>query len=346
MRCARARPPVAGRPRSGVLAPEVCGIAGVVLAGVLWLSLAAHAARRPHYGGTLRVEVGASLASLDPLAPAASSEDSNVRSDLAALVFEALVHLDSKGAPEPALAESWDHDSDSRHWTFHLRRGVVFHDGTPLTPGSAAAALAGADPSWRVATGPDVLRIETSAATPDLPALLAESRYHLVIHATDGSLAGTGPFRVATWDAGKHAVLVANEDYWGGRPFLDSVDIQMARPERSGLIDLQLGKADLVDLPSGPARHVADSKIRLAATSPVELLALALPPGRAATDDARMREALSRSIDRAAIVTFLLQKHGEPAGSLLPQWIGGTAFLFPTASDPVAARSLLQQIPP
>jgi len=74
------------------------------------------------------------------------------------------------------------------------------------------------------------------------------------------------------------------------------------------------------------------------------LVALAFVPGHPASDDAHVREALSRSIDRAAIVNFILQKEAEPAGGLLPQWSNGTAFLFPTAADPAGAKAIWSQI--
>ena len=62
--------------------------------------------------------------------------------------------------------------------------------------------------------------------------------------------------------------------------------------------------------------------------------------------DARVREAIALSIDRAAIVNFILQKEGEPAGGLLPQWSSGTAFLFSTVADVVHAKELSAQIVP
>ena len=62
--------------------------------------------------------------------------------------------------------------------------------------------------------------------------------------------------------------------------------------------------------------------------------------------DARIREAVALSIDRAAIVNFILQKEGEPAGGLLPQWSSGTAFLFSTVADVVHAKELSAQIVP
>ena len=75
-----------------------------------------------------------------------------------------------------------------------------------------------------------------------------------------------------------------------------------------------------------------------------ELVALVFVVGHSVGEDAHAREALSRSIDRAAIVNFILQKEGEPAGGLLPQWSTGTAFLFSTAADSGGAKDLWSQI--
>ena len=63
--------------------------------------------------------------------------------------------LDANGVPQPGLATSWDYDSAARIWNFHLRPGVRFQDGSPLTPDSAASALANIDPSWHVSSSAD-----------------------------------------------------------------------------------------------------------------------------------------------------------------------------------------------
>jgi hypothetical protein len=69
-------------------------------------------------------------------------------------------------------------------------------------------------------------------------------------------------------------------------------------------------------------------------------------PGRGKPVSAKAREAIALSIDRSAIVNFILQKEGEPAGGLLPEWSSGTAFLFSTATDTVHAKELSAQIVP
>lgn len=144
-----------------------------------------------------------------------------------------------------------------------------------------------------------------------------------------------GPFTVTRWEAGHRAVYAADENAAGGRPFLDSVDVQMARPMRDRAIEL--GRAEIVELAPNELRR-APAGQRIWSSSPVRLIALVFGPR---VEDARIREALALSVDRAAIHNVLLQRQGEISGGLLPQWISGYAFLFSTAPDVGRARSLI-----
>jgi peptide/nickel transport system substrate-binding protein len=312
---------------------------------------------RPVYGGTLRAEIGERVSLPEP---AVGSMDAS-ESELISLVYETLVRIDGRGEIRPLLADTWERDATMRRWKFHLRSGVKFQDGTPLAPQNAVAALINADEDWRVTPTSDGLQIETPSATPDFPTTMAQRKYALIRRSKEAS-GGTGPFKIESWEAEKHALLSANQDYWGGRPFLDSVDVQFGRAARERMIDLEVGKADLVELPAEMARRASDEKIRIEVTPPVELLALTFPSARTVgavrsqssvrgaerppESETRLREAVSRSIDRAAIVNLVLQKEGEPAGGLLPQWISGTEFLFSSAADAAAARALVKQIAP
>ena len=213
-------------------------------------------ARRPRYGGTLRVEIGTIVRSLDP-SVAANPEEADAKDELDALLYD--------------------------------RRS---EDGT----------FVGA--------------------------------------------AGSGVFRLSAWEAEKSAVFAANEDYRAGRPFVDSIEVQMGRSTHERLLDLELNKADFAQIPAELARQAADHGVRVSASQPDELLALVFLKGRTATENARVREAIARCIDRAAIVNFILQKEGEPAGGLLPQWSSGTAFLFPTETDARSAKEIWTQISP
>jgi ABC-type transport system substrate-binding protein len=160
----------------------------------------------------------------------------------------------------------------------------------------------------------------------------------------DGTFAGAGPFRIQSWSPGREAVLAANEQFDGGRPFLDAIQIEMGRASKDRLIDLEIGKADIADIPSDQARQASESGIRISRSQPDELIALAFNAKRAAAADPRVREAIASTIDRAAIVNFILQRGGELAGALLPQWSSGTSFLFSTDFDPNHAKELWLQV--
>jgi hypothetical protein len=144
-------------------------------------------------------------------------------------------------------------------------------------------------------------------------------------------------FALTTWEAGRRAVFTADENAPGGRPFLDSVEIQMARSLRDQSVDLELGRADIVELsPAELRRQVAGRRVW--SSSPVRLMALVFGPRIA---DVRVREALALAVDRTAIHSVLLQKQGEISGALLPQWITGYAFVFATAADSAKAQALV-----
>jgi hypothetical protein len=148
-------------------------------------------------------------------------------------------------------------------------------------------------------------------------------------------------FVLSTWEAGRRAVFAADENASGGRPFLDAVEIEMGRSLRDQSVDLELGKADIVELgPTELRRQMAGRKVW--SSSPVRLMALEFGPRIA---DARVREALALAVDRTAIRNVLLQRQGEISGALLPQWLTGYAFLFGAAADVAKAQSLVAGLP-
>ena len=150
-----------------------------------------------------------------------------------------------------------------------------------------------------------------------------------------------GAFTIARWEAGRRAVYEANENASGGRPYLDAVDIQMGKSLRDQSLDLETGRADIVEL--GPAELLRQpAGRRVWSSAPVRVIALVFAPR---VEDARLREALAWAVDRGALQSVLMQRQGEVSGALLPQWLSGYAFLFPTASDAGRARALLAGVP-
>ncbi|HYX68402.1 MAG TPA: ABC transporter substrate-binding protein, partial [Terriglobales bacterium] len=256
---------------------------------------------------------------------------------VAALLFDGLVQLDENGKPQPALATAWKHDPDLRRWQFVLRRGVKMHDGSRLSPRTVVMSLAAANGAWRVHLSGDDVVVESDSPFPELPAELARPRYSIVGHGPEGTLLGTGAFRVSEFQPGKRLVLRANEDHWAGRPYLDGVEITFGRSYRDQGIDLQTDRADVIEVAADQVRRAAQEGQRLVISSPAELLAIIFAPK---VQDARVREAVSAAIDRSTIYSTLLQKQGEPAAGLLPQWVSGYAFLYPTSRN----QSRVQQL--
>lgn len=147
-------------------------------------------------------------------------------------------------------------------------------------------------------------------------------------------------FTITRWESGRRAVFAADDRAAGGRPFLDSVDVEMGRPAREEVIALDTGKADVVQIdPANLRRQPAGRKTWV--SSPVRLIALVFAGGA----DERVREALALAVDRPAIYRVLLQGQGEISGALLPQWLSGYSFLFPASSDLSRARALAAAAP-
>lgn len=308
---------------------------------LLLLMSAAKAATRPRYGGTLRVEMLAAIRSLDPAEWPVTAVERAAKIRLASLILENLARLDESGAAKPWLAASWDHDLDFKNWSFRLQPGVKLHDGSPLTPSAAANAINATLSGMHAKASGELIWIQSEHSVPELPRQLARSKHSIFLRTADGRLLGTGPFRVAEWQPGRLARLTAHEEHRTGRPFLDAVEIEMGRPLRDQLVDLELGRADVIEVAPNQVRSLGQRDFPIWYSVAVELWALVFRRDSPGVQDARLREAMLLSIDRASAHAVLLHKQGEPSGGLLPQWLSGYAFLFPTVHNLARARSLL-----
>ena len=344
----------------------------LLAAAYFGLGASACAATHPRYGGTLRVEVRASTVSLDPREWQAGSLDSATNEKLAALVFERLVALDNYGRFQPALATEWSHDNGNKRWRFVLRTGVKFSDGAALTAEDVAAALQPLLPATQqISASGNTVVIQSSASVPDLLEQLAFGRYFVYRATPTGALVGSGPFvwgeaapasarstdksstsphtdvsaAAASRFSGSHLFFRANDDAWSGRPFVDAIDVTLAVPPLRAVFDLQLGKADVVELAPDLVPRARQAGLRLWTSDPTTLFALRFDDAQTAAADVRLREAFSLSLDRGTMANVLLQKQAEPAAALLPQWLSGYAFLFTVDTNLERAKELRRGLP-
>lgn len=316
------------------------------ISSVLLLSLAAAGATRPRYGGILHTSLRAAPMSLDP-ADATSTADDEARSRIWPLLSDTLVTLDDHGVIKPRLASSWETGAGSRRWQFHLRKDLVFSDGSTLTPDSVAASLRVGHASWRVAALPDGITIESDQPMPNLLAELAMPRNVIFRREAGSKLIGTGPFEISQWQPGKKLSLAAVEKYWAGRVFLDGVEIDMGRNPRDQFVSLDLGRTDLAEVPPEQIRRAVTDGRHVVESRTLTLVALVFTRDAKSPDEKSARQALARSVDRNSIRTVLFQGHAENAFGLLPNWMTGYDFLMSeSSSDPVArprgGRSLAQ----
>jgi ABC-type transport system substrate-binding protein len=317
------------------------------ISSLVLLAAAAYGGSRPRYGGTVRILLHDRVLSIDPL----SDEDHPAARDrLAALAFENLTQIDAQGRLRPGLALSWHADQSKRAWQFRLRL-ANFHDGTVLTAADVATSLAKSNPAWKYsAVDRQTVSIETPYAVQQMPELLALPRYAIVKRQADGNnppiLIGTGSYKLNQWQAGEHAQFTANEDYWGGRPFADTIEFQMGATLREQLMDRQLGSFAATELSVDQIRSVEQNNQTVMLSRPADLLALVFlqpesggRPGRKPVD-ARVRQALGLAMNRAAISNVIFQRRAIPASGLLPQWLTGYEFMFNSATDINRAKEL------
>lgn len=269
-------------------------------------------------------------------------------------VCEPLVRYRADGSrPQAALATTWA-STDGRVWTFTLREGVRFHDGTPLDAEAVVANLEAlrrtrAFPGRAERVGPLIVSVVLERPNGALLATLSQPFFAMQSprELRRGSLrpVGTGPFRMATWRPGE-VVLEAHPGYWRGPPRLQKVVFRRYRDEEALAAALRQGEVDVTSSLTAERLDLLHDDPRLALDSQtgLNIAFLSVNNERPPFKDARVRQAIARAIDRNALVREALEGHGEPARNPLPPSIWGYASRAPElALDRAGARRLLAQ---
>jgi ABC-type transport system substrate-binding protein len=309
-------------------------------------------------GGELRVLVPGEPKGFDP-----NATGDEVFLILAPNLYNALVDLDSEGRLLPDLARSWEVSDGGRAYTFHLREGVVWHDGKPFGSGDVRYTFdrLKTHPSLSAEATRRIVRIETPDRltvvvrlaepwAPFLPTLAWTGSYILPRHLPPrpgGRPVGTGAFRFGGWVKGRRLVLEANRRFHRPGPFVDRIVYIPATDSDRAADAIARGDADLT-----LTRVPFDRLLRLQRTPGVRVLTtpgssrfycafnLTRPP----LGDRRVREAINRALDRGEIVRRALLGYGAPAFGFYTPSVGwaydGEAHVPPF--DPARARSLIQ----
>lgn len=238
-------------------------------------------------------------------------------------VFDTLVAPDENLEMQPALAESWEVSDDQLTWTFDLRDGVTFHDGSEFTSEDVVYSyrriideqLANA---WKFAAITDIAApdddtvvITVAQPTPNLLSNLGGFKGMAIVqqeNVESGDITtapiGTGPFSVTGYSSGDRITLAANSDYWGGAPELAGLEYRFISEPATALAALRAGDIHWTDVvpPQQVSELESDDTVQLGLTPSSDYWYLALNEAREPWSDVRVRQALAYAIDRDAIV--------------------------------------------
>jgi peptide/nickel transport system substrate-binding protein len=262
-------------------------------------------------------------AALDPLSPSNTADGRSILFN----IFEGLVKPDTGGILQPCAAESWTVDADSRVYTFNLRAGIRFHDGSPLTAGdvkftldtAAAAGFEGLNRIERVEIpGENTVRVILKAPDPEFLPFIALGIVKSGNNDREKNINGTGPFRLESYTAQQSLVLRKFDGYWQKeKPRLEKVTIVFLADSDALLLGLQGGSIDGASVTGSIARQLDPRRfdINPGFSAAVHLLALnnAVKP----LDDIRVRQALNYGLDIQGIIDTAFFGYGEPSGSPL-----------------------------
>lgn len=260
-------------------------------------------------------------------------------------IFEPLLAFDAEGEIEPWLASDYSASEDGLVWTFTLREGVTFSDGSPLTPADVVYSLErhlevggplplGAPVTSVEAQGEDTVVITLSAPYTPFAAELAGFSNGILPADLGGAdeetffkdPVGTGPFVVDEWTEGGDISFTANESYWqDGKPYLDEVVYRLVQDDNQLVAQLQSGQVDVIDTVSSAnvATLQANSSLAVSITPGWQVEELFFNTLDEHFQDRDVRRAVSYALDREGIVEATSFGTAEVAGSVLPPSIPG-----------------------
>jgi peptide/nickel transport system substrate-binding protein len=297
--------------------------------------------------------------------------------------FDALVIFDEKQRVTPGLATSWK-PIDDLTWEFKLRKGVKFHDGSPFTADDVVFTMSRAgnvpnSPSGfgtytkgKTAVKIDDYTVHIKTAKP-YPLMVTDMTTIPIVSKKYGEGAttadynsgkaaiGTGPFIFVKYVPGDRIVMKANPNYWGGKPKWDNVTLKPIKSAPSRVAALLAGDVDVIEgVPTSDIERLKkDPKLQLSSGISNRVIYLHLDqkrddspyvkaidggPIKNPLKDLRVRKAISKAINRKAIVARVMEGVAIPAGQLLPStFFGVSKKLKPEPYDLPGAKKLLKE---
>lgn len=270
---------------------------------------------------------------------------------------------DPTGDMIPRVAESWDVSEDGLCYTFHLRQGVKFHDGSELTAEDvgfsldlcAASEYQGAMVDgmdrWEIV---DPYTINVYTATPYAPFLrsvvdvpIGSKAYHDSVDEDTfaQSPVGCGAYKFAGHNEGDTITLEAFDDYYGGAPAIKNVTFKVIADVAAMSIGLQAGQLDFAEIDASVLSTLESADgVGIATADSTGFTFIAMNTEIEPYNNAKFRQAINYAIDREALVTAYAEGQGEVNSNLLtPEREGYSASQKQYTYDPDQARALLAE---
>jgi peptide/nickel transport system substrate-binding protein len=321
-------------------------------------------------GSNLVVAVVGDALTLDP---AAVSDNESVQ--VVTQIFEQLVrYKEDSMEVEPGLAVSWSVSNDGTEWTFKLRKGVRFHDGTRLDADAVVFSLERQrDPehpfhfqaftywesTFRNVREVKALDARTVRIRIDRPyaaflanlamfpaSIVSPTAMRRLGRGFASQPVGTGPFKFQRWDRGKRVRLLRNPDYWGGPPRAKHLVFEVVPEESQRLVALESGTADVSHGLAPADRQLArlHPDLKLFQAPGENVAFLALNTQRPPFDDVRVRRAVNHAVNKELIVKLAYQGLATAAhGPIPPTMWSFNPSIRRYRYDPELARRLLAE---
>jgi peptide/nickel transport system substrate-binding protein/oligopeptide transport system substrate-binding protein len=294
-------------------------------------------------------------------------------------LFDGLTRFTPDARLEPGLAERWEASPDGRRYTFHLRHGVTFHDGTPLVARHVVKSFERVlDPATRGGRGwplypirgardfeqgrlrsiaglhaPDdstvIMELEQPLAVfPKLLAMPVAAIVPAPVPADFGQHpVGTGPWKLVEWRHDDYLSFVRNDRYWGGAPAAESLRARIIPEPSTAVAEFESGNVDVLQVPEGETRQweqTDERSARLQNVPALRLIYVALNTTRGPLKDARVRQAINHAVDSRTLLQQLAGGRGRLAAGVIPPSLDGADTTpAPYAYDVARARQLLAE---
>jgi peptide/nickel transport system substrate-binding protein len=292
-------------------------------------------------------------------------------------VFDGLTRFTPTAQVEPGLAARWEISRDGRTYTFHLRRGVSFHNGAPFRAHTVVTSWQRAlDPQSKSGASEFLYPIQgarefhegkaetisgiaapddsTVVVTLDQPLaaflkLLAMPIASIVPERAGADLGehpvGTGPWRFVEWRHDDYLLFARNEHYFLGAPKAESLEARIIAEPSTSVAEFESGTVDVLQIPADETSEWEDDESRrplLSSTPALELVYVGINTTRGPLRDVRVRQAINCAVDINTLIERLVSGRGTRAAGVIPPALPGydsTRKAYPF--DPARAKQLL-----